>query len=86
MRLYRTPTAEIDRKKTKLTLVATVNLVVCGCVKPFVMQHWYVHPCQAGTGETFNTFTWTAVYITLGLTTAKIICDEYNPGAKIRNA
>jgi hypothetical protein len=66
---------------------------------PFVMQHWYVRPYQAGTGqllpdgsinfatgEALITFTWAAVYITLGIITAKVIRNGYNPGAKARNA
>lgn len=99
MRLHRTPAAEIDQKETKITLAAPAILIVYGCVMPFVMQHWYVRPYQAGTGqllpdgsinfatgEALITFTWAAVYITLGIITAKVIRNGYNPGAKARNA
>jgi sodium/pantothenate symporter len=98
MQLHRTPADEIDQRKTRLTLLAPGILVAYGCIMPFVMLRWYVRPYQAGTGELLQdgsinfatgeaiiALTWAAVYIPLGLITARVIRSSYSPGAKLKN-
>ena len=99
MRLHRTPEQEVNLKEAKTTLLAPAILILYGCVMPFIMAYLYVVPYQTGTGElladgSINWFTaeallsfsWAAVYIPLGLITAKIIWHSYSPSAKTKNS
>ncbi|MCR8922080.1 sodium:solute symporter family protein [Dasania sp. GY-MA-18] len=98
MRLHRTPVQELDLKAVKTSLLAPAILILYGCVMPFIMSKFYVVPYQTGSGElladgSINWFTgeallslsWAAVYIPLGLITAKVIRSSYSPSAKIKN-
>jgi len=51
LQLHRPPVVDIDRAKTKRTLLAPLGLVVYGVVMPFLTLNFYVIPYQVGTGE-----------------------------------
>lgn len=94
MRLHRTPAPDYDRGKTRITLLAPALLIVLGCVMPFIMISNYVIPYQTGTGtllangsmdwssgEAILALTWAALYVPLGLISARMIWLRYSPGA-----
>lgn len=98
MRLHRTPQEDYDREKSRRTLLAPVILTAFGAIMPFVMIFIYVIPYQTsmGTlladgsvdwsrGEAILAITWAALYVPLGLISARIIWLRYNPAAKVRN-
>ena len=94
MRLHRTPQEDYDLGKSRTTLLAPAILTTFGVVMPFVMIFYYVIPYQTGTGtlladgsidwssgEAILALTWAALYVPLGLISARIIWLRYSPDA-----
>lgn len=94
MRLHRTPQEDYDLGKSRMTLLAPAILTAFGVVMPFVMIFYYVIPYQTGTGtlladgsidwssgEAILALTWAALYVPLGLISARIIWLRYSPDA-----
>ena len=92
LRLHRTPASEIDRVKTRNTLLAPLGLIVYGTAMPFLLIQYYVIPYQIGTGEILPggsvnwstgealiTLTVFMLHVPLALMTMKVIWDRYNP-------
>jgi sodium/pantothenate symporter len=51
VRLHQTPAVDIDRRKTRITLIVSLLLILYGSTMPFVVQRFYVIPYQRGTGQ-----------------------------------
>jgi len=94
-RLHQTPEVDIDRRKTKITMIAPLTLILFGCTMPFVMKNFYVIPYQRGTGEimpdgSMNWLTGEALFSlspailvnALGIFAAVMIWRSYNPKVK----
>jgi sodium/pantothenate symporter len=92
MRLHQTLPSDLDRAKTRITLLAPLGLIVYGCAMPFWMLNYYVVPYQIGTGEILPdgsvnwatgealiTLTVFALHVPLALMAMKVIWDRYNP-------
>tara|TARA_B100001964_G_scaffold239885_1_gene308492 strand:+ start:7328 stop:9148 length:1821 start_codon:yes stop_codon:yes gene_type:complete len=95
MRLHRTPSSDIDRTKTLVTLAAPLGLIVYGSMMPMLLLHYYVIPYQIGTGEILPdgsvnwatgealiTLTVFMLHVPLALMAMKVIWDRYNPQTK----
>ena len=48
--LHQTPSVDIDRRATRITLLAPMLLTAYGCLMPFMLLHFYVEPYQLGAG------------------------------------
>jgi len=92
LRLHQTPPSEIDRDKTRKTLLAPLGLIVYGTAMPFLLIRYYVIPYQIGTGEILPdgsvnwstgealiTLTVFILHVPLALMAMKVIWDRYNP-------
>ena len=95
LRLHQTPASEIDRVKTRNTLLAPLGLIVYGTAMPFLLIRYYVIPYQIGTGEILPdgsvnwstaealiTLTVFMLHVPLALMTMKVIWDRYNPQSR----
>lgn len=91
-RLHHTPEQDRDMKKTRTTLIAPVFLVAYGCLMPAALIHYYVIPYQTGAGQLLadGSLNWAsgeailalsaaALYIPLGLISARVIWHRYRP-------
>jgi len=92
MRLHRPPACDIDRAKTKKTLLAPLGMVLYGTTMPFLMLKYYVIPYQIGTGEILSdgSVNWDTpealitlciffLHVPLAIMAMKVIWDRYNP-------
>jgi sodium/pantothenate symporter len=92
LRLHRTPASEIDRVKTRNTLLAPLGLIIYGTTMPYLLIRYYVVPYQIGTGEILpgGSVNWSTgealitlavfvVHVPLALMAMKVIWDRYNP-------
>ncbi|RLA33799.1 MAG: sodium:solute symporter family protein [Gammaproteobacteria bacterium] len=92
LRLHRPPLSDIDRAKTKITLLAPLGLVAYGALMPFLLLKYYVIPYQIGTGqispdgsvnwntgEALITLTVFMLHVPLALMAMKVIWDRYDP-------
>jgi sodium/pantothenate symporter len=90
-KLHETPAVEIDRKKTRTTLLAPVLLIANGLIMPFLLIRYYVRPYQSATGtltaegsldwfagEVVLAMSWFVVYVSLGLFAIRMIRREYS--------
>ena len=95
LRLHQTPASEIDRVKTRNTLLAPLGLIIYGTAMPFLLIRYYVIPYQIGTGEILPdgsvnwstaealiTLTVFMLHVPLALMTMKVIWDRYNPQSR----
>jgi hypothetical protein len=95
MRLHQTPTSDINRAKTTVTLLAPLGLIIYGSAMPFLLIHYYVIPYQIGTGEILSsgsvnwatgealiTLTVFILHVPLALMAMKVIWNRYNPQTK----
>ena len=95
LRLHRTPASEIDRVKTRNTLLAPLGLIVYGTAMPFLLIRYYVIPYQIGTGEILpgGSVNWSTgealitvtvfmLHVPLALMAMKVIWDRYNPHSR----
>ncbi|MEM9257682.1 MAG: sodium:solute symporter family protein [Pseudomonadota bacterium] len=91
-RLHETPTEDRDYKKAAVTLIAPASLVLYGCAMPLLLLTYYVYPYQTATGhlladggldwsrgEALLPFTTAAIYIPLGLISARVVWLRYRP-------
>ncbi len=92
--LHQTPAEDVDARKTRITMIAPLTLILYGCTMPFVVKNFYVIPYQRGTGEimpdgSVNWLTGEALFSlspgilfnTLGIFAAVMIWRSYNPKA-----
>ncbi|MCP4047348.1 MAG: sodium:solute symporter family protein [Gammaproteobacteria bacterium] len=92
LRLHRTPASEIDRVKTRNTLLAPLGLIIYGTAMPYLLIRYYVVPYQIGTGEILPggsvnwstgealiTLTVFIVHVPLALMAMRVIWDRYSP-------
>jgi sodium/pantothenate symporter len=99
MRLHRTPDIDYDLKKTKTTLFAPALLIAYGCAMPVLLIVFYVIPYQTGTGQLLadGTVDWftgeailalssAAVFVPLGILSARVIWHRYSPGANAKRS
>ncbi len=95
MRLHQTPTSDINRTKTIVTLLAPLGLIVYGSSMPLLLIQYYVIPYQIGTGEILSngsvnwatgealiTLTVFVLHVPLALMAMKVIWSRYNPQSK----
>ena len=88
--LHRTPQADVDNQKTRITLWAPACLMLYGALMPLLIIEYYVLPYQRGTGQlladgSVDLFTGEAilamftapVYIGLGLIVALVVRKRY---------
>jgi sodium/pantothenate symporter len=93
-RLHQTPESDIDRRKTRITLIAPLCLILYGCTMPFIMRHFYIIPYQRGTGQLLDdgSINWQTgeawfsissgfVFLPLGLFAAVMVWRSYHPSA-----
>ncbi|MFT6286382.1 MAG: sodium/pantothenate symporter [Alcanivorax sp.] len=91
-RLHQTPAEDRSLKKTRITLVASLLLVLYGLVMPVALLRWYVTPYQAGAGQLLEdgSINWSGaepwfalspalLFIPLGLISAAVIWKRYRP-------
>ena len=94
VRLHQTPDEDIDSRKTRITMIAPLVLVLYGCTMPFLIKNFYVIPYQRGTGDimpdgSVNWLTGEALlslspailFNTLGIFAAVMIWRSYQPKA-----
>lgn len=92
-RLHMTPAGDRDRRKTLLTLLAPVLLMLYGVLMPALLLHWYVLPYQRGSGvvsadgsinwsqaEPWFAFGPALLFVPLGLIATVVIWRRYSPG------
>ena len=97
MRLHRTPDIDYDLKKTRTTLLAPALLILYGCAMPVLLIVFYVIPYQTGTGQLLagGTVDWftgeailalssAAVFVPLGVLSARLIWHRYSPDANVK--
>jgi sodium/pantothenate symporter len=95
LRLHRPPPSDIDRAKTRITLLAPLGLIVYGVVMPLLLLKYYVIPYQIGTGqispdgsvnwntgEALITLTIFILHVPLAVMAMKVIRDRYDPQSK----
>jgi len=95
MRLHQSLPSDLDRAKTRITLLAPLGLIVYGCAMPLCMLNYYVIPYQIGTGDILSdgsvnwatgealiTLTVFFLHVPLALMAMKVIWDRYNPQTK----
>ena len=93
-KLHVTPADELDRRKTRTSLIAPAVLVCYGVVMSVLMILYYVRPFQEArgelqadgsldwfTGEAILAVSWIFVYVVLGWFAARIIRVNYAPPA-----
>ncbi len=94
MRLHRPPSSDIDRAKTRMTLLAPLGLVAYGTIMPFLLLKYYVIPYQTGTGqlladgsinwntgEALITITVFLLHVPLALMAMRVIWKRYDPNS-----
>jgi sodium/pantothenate symporter len=92
LRLHRPPSSDINRAKTRITLLAPMGLIVYGVAMPLLLLQYYVIPYQIGTGqispdgsvnwntgEALITLTIFMLHVPLALMAMKVIRDRYDP-------
>ncbi len=92
--LHQTPPVDIDRRATRITLLAPKLLIAYGCVMPFLLLHFYVEPYQLGAGiiELGESIDWRhaepwfvigplIIYVPLGVIAWRVIQRRYTPSA-----
>ena len=97
MRLHRTPDIDYDLQKTRTTLLAPALLILYGCAMPVLLIVFYVIPYQTGTGQLLadGTVDWftgeailalssAAVFVPLGVLSARLIWRRYSPDANVK--
>jgi len=83
---------DINRAKTRITLLASLGLIVYGVAAPLLLLKYYVIPYQIGTGqispdgsvnwntgEALITLTIFMLPVPLALMAMKVIRDRYDP-------
>ncbi len=91
-RLHHTPESDRCLRKTRLTLVAPILLMVYGLLMPLALLKWYVIPYQRGSGELLaeGQINWSGsepwfalspalLFVPLGLVSAVTIWRRYRP-------
>jgi sodium/pantothenate symporter len=91
-RLHQTPETDIDKRKTKITMIAPLTLVLYGCIMSFMVQNYYVVPYQRGTeeimpdgsmnwltGEALFSLSPAILFNALGIFTAVMVWRSYHP-------
>lgn len=97
--LHQTPSVDIDRQATRITLLAPALLIVYGCVMPFLLLHFYVEPYQLGAGiiELGESIDWRhaepwfvigplLIHVPLGVIAWRVIRRRYTPSASMAPA
>jgi sodium/pantothenate symporter len=92
IKLHITPEEDCDVKKTRITMIAPLALLLYGCTMPFLVVHFYIKPYQRGTGEILadGAMNWQTgeawfslapaiVFISLGILAAIVIRRSYHP-------
>ena len=99
MQLHQTPSIDVDRRATRITLLAPKLLLAYGCVMPFLLLHFYVEPYQLGAGiiELGESVDWRhaepwfvigplLIHVPLGVIAWQVIRRRYTPSASIAPA
>ena len=99
MQLHQTPSIDVDRRATRITLLAPKLLLAYGCVMPFLLLHFYVEPYQLGAGiiELGESVDWRhaepwfvigplLIHVPLGVIAWRVIRRRYTPSASITPA
>ena len=97
--LHQTPPVDIDRRATRITLLAPMLLIAYGCVMPFLLLHFYVEPYQLGAGiiELGDSIDWRhaepwfvigplMIHVPLGVIAWRVIRRRYRPRAAMAPA
>ena len=97
--LHQTPPIDIDRRATRITLLAPMLLIAYGCVMPFMLLHFYVEPYQLGAGiiELGESIDWRhaepwfvigplLIHVPLGVIAWRVIRRRYSPSASMVTA
>ena len=97
--LHQTPPVDIDRRATRITLLAPMLLIAYGCVMPFLLLHFYVEPYQLGAGiiELGESIDWRhaepwfvigplLIHVPLGVIAWRVIRRRYLPRASMVTA
>ena len=97
--LHQTPSVDVDRRATRITLLAPMLLIAYGCVMPFLLLHFYVEPYQLGAGiiELGESIDWRhaepwfvigplLIHVPLGVIAWRVIRRRYSPSASIAPA
>ena len=97
--LHQTPSVDVDRRSTRITLLAPTLLIAYGCVMPFLLLHFYVEPYQLGAGiiELGGSIDWRhaepwfvigplLIHVPLGVIAWRVIRRRYLPSASIAPA
>ena len=92
--LHQTPPVDVDRRATRITLLAPTLLIAYGCVMPFLLLHFYVEPYQLGAGiiELGESIDWyhaepwfvigpLLIHVPLGVIAWRVIRRRYSPSA-----
>ena len=90
--LHQTPSVDVDRRATRITLLAPTLLIAYGCVMPFLLLHFYVEPYQLGAGiiELGGSIDWhhaepwfvigpLLIHVPLGVIAWRVIRRRYSP-------
>ena len=97
--LHQTPPVDIDRRATRISLLAPMLLIAYGCVMPFLLLHFYVEPYQLGAGiiELGDSIDWRhaepwfvigplMIHVPLGVIAWRVIRRRYRPRAAMAPA
>lgn len=97
--LHQTPPVDVDRRATRITLLAPMLLIAYGCVMPFLLLHFYVEPYQLGASiiELGESIDWRhaepwfvigplLIHVPLGVIAWWVIRRRYSPSASIAPA
>ena len=97
--LHQTPPVDVDRRATRITLLAPMLLIAYGCVMPFLLLHFYVEPYQLGAGiiKLGESIDWRhaepwfvigplLIHVPLGVIAWRVIRRRYSPSASIAPA
>ena len=97
--LHQTPSVDVDRRATRITLLAPALLIAYGCAMPFLLLHFYVEPYQLGAGiiELGGSIDWRhaepwfvigplLIHVPLGVIAWRVIRRRYSPSASIAPA
>ena len=92
IKLHMTPEEDCDAKKTRITMIAPLALLLYGCTMPFLVVHFYIKPYQRGTGEILadGAMNWQTgeawfslapaiLFTSLGILAAIVIRRSYHP-------
>ena len=94
--LHQTPSVDVDRRATRITLLAPALLIAYGCLMPFLLLQFYVEPYQLGAGiiELGESIDWhhaepwfvigpLIIHVPLGVIAWRVIRRRYSPSASI---